>query len=157
MKFPNLHIVWTAGKNLALPDTLKINTAPELITRKTTVEIPQKSDFFLIKYEISPQLECKFAVKIDIDQSQINNLQRFPLFSDCQNNNYEVDLLCKFTFKPIPYSNWIKNNTQRKQIRQQPSRKDLSLLVEKENLTDNRNLSGPLCNDSIYTKKKSSF
>ena len=22
MKFPNLHIVWTAGKNLALPDTL---------------------------------------------------------------------------------------------------------------------------------------
>ena len=41
MKFPNLHIVWTAGKNLALPDTLSRNTPPELLTRKTTVEIPQ--------------------------------------------------------------------------------------------------------------------
>ena len=34
MKFPNLHIVWTAGKILALPDTLSRNTPPELITRK---------------------------------------------------------------------------------------------------------------------------
>ena len=42
MKFPNLHIVWTAGKNLALPDTLSRNTPPELLTRKTTVEIPEK-------------------------------------------------------------------------------------------------------------------
>ena len=45
MKFPNSHIVWTAGKNLALPDTLSGNTPPELLTRKTTVEIP-------IKYKI---------------------------------------------------------------------------------------------------------
>ena len=34
MKFPNLHIVWTAGKNLALSDTLSRNTPPELLTRK---------------------------------------------------------------------------------------------------------------------------
>ena len=39
--FPNLHIVWTARKNLALPDTLSRNTPPELLTRKTTVGIPQ--------------------------------------------------------------------------------------------------------------------
>ena len=37
-KFPNLHIVWTAGKNLSLHDTLSRNTPPELLTRKTTVE-----------------------------------------------------------------------------------------------------------------------
>ena len=37
----NLHIVWTAGTNLALPDTLSRNTSPELLTRNTTVEIPQ--------------------------------------------------------------------------------------------------------------------
>ena len=42
MKFQNLHIVWRAGKNLALPDTLSRNTPPELFTRKTTVEIPKK-------------------------------------------------------------------------------------------------------------------
>ena len=32
MKFPNLHIIWTAGKKLALPDTLSRNTPPELLT-----------------------------------------------------------------------------------------------------------------------------
>ena len=47
MKFPNLHIIWTAGKNPALPDTLSRNTPPELFTRKTAVEIPQKVKFFL--------------------------------------------------------------------------------------------------------------
>ena len=41
MKFPNLHIVWTAGKNLALPDTLSQNTPPELLTRKTVCSSPQ--------------------------------------------------------------------------------------------------------------------
>ena len=67
---PNLQILWTAGKNLELPDTLSKNTAHELLTRKTTVEIPQKSKLYLAKNETSPRLECKYAVKIDKDQSQ---------------------------------------------------------------------------------------
>ena len=50
----------------------------------------------------------QYAVKTDIEQSQINNLQHFPLYLDCQNNHYEVDLLGTSTFKPIPYSQWIK-------------------------------------------------
>ena len=90
MKFPNLHIVWTAGKNLALPDTLSRNKPPELLTRKTTVEIPKNIKFYLAKDETSPRLECKYAVKTDIDQSQLNILQHFPLYLDCQNNHYEV-------------------------------------------------------------------
>ena len=104
MKFPNLHIVWTAGKNLALPDTLSRNTPPELLTRKTTVEIPKNIKFYLAENETSPRLECKYAVKTDVEQSQINNLQHFPLYLDCQNNHYEFDLLGTSTFKPIPYS-----------------------------------------------------
>ena len=67
MKFPNLHIVWTAGKDLALPDTLCRNTPPELLTRKTTVQIPQNIQFYLAKNETSPRLECKYAVKTDKD------------------------------------------------------------------------------------------
>ena len=55
MKFPNLHIVWTAGKNLALPDTLSRNTPLELVTRKTTVEIPKNIKFYLAKDETSPR------------------------------------------------------------------------------------------------------
>ena len=72
-----LTLVWTAGKNLAFPDTLSRNTPPELLTRKTTVEIPQNIKFYLAKDETSPRLECKNAVKTDIEQSQINNLQKF--------------------------------------------------------------------------------
>ena len=63
MKFPNLHIVWTAGKNLALPDTLSRNTPPELLTRKTTVEIPKNIKFYLAENETSPRLECKICSK----------------------------------------------------------------------------------------------
>ena len=151
MKFPNLHIVWTAGKNLALPDTLSRNTPPELLTRKTTVEIPKNIKFYLAENETSPRLECKYAVKTDVEQSQINNLHHFPLYLDCQNNHYEVDLLGTSTFKPIPYSQWIKNNTQQKRIKQHPPKKDHFPLIEKENLTDKINLSGPQTNDSKYT------
>ena len=49
VKFPNLNIVWTGGKNLALPDTLSRNTPLELVIRKTTVEITQNIKFFLAK------------------------------------------------------------------------------------------------------------
>ena len=151
MKFPNLHIVWTAGKNLALPDTLSRNTPPELLTRKTTVEIPKNIKFYLAKDETSPRLECKYAVKTDIEQSQINNLQHFPLYLDYQNNHYEVDILGTSTFKPIPYSQWIKNNTQQKRTKPQSHKKDLFPLIEKESLTDKKNLSGPQTYDSKYT------
>ena len=132
MKLPNLHIVWTAGKNLALPDTLSRSTPLEILTRKTTVEIPQNIKLYLAKDETSPRLECKYAVKTDIEQSQINNLQHFPLYLECQNNHYEVDLLGTSTFKLIPYSHWIKNKTQQKRIKQQPHKKDPFLLIEKE-------------------------
>ena len=67
MKFSNLHIVWIAEKNLAPPDTLSRNTPPELLTRKTIVEIPQNIKFYFAKNETSPRLECKYAVKTDID------------------------------------------------------------------------------------------
>ena len=151
LKFPNLQINWTAGKNLALPDTLSRNTPLELLTRKTTVEIPQINKFFLVKDETSPRLEFKYAVKTDVDPSQINTLQDFPLYLDCQNNHYEVDLLGTSTFKPIPYSYWIKNNTQQKKIKHQPHKKYPFPLIEKENLTDKINLSGPPTNDLKYT------
>ena len=92
--------------------------------------------------------------KTDIDQSQINNLKQFPLYLDCQNNHYEVDLLGTSTFKPIPYSLWIKNNTQQKRIKQHSHKKYLFSLIEKENLTDKINLSGPQTKDLKYTINK---
>ena len=122
-----------------------------MLTRKTTVEIPKNIKFYLAKDETSPRPECKYAVKTDIEQSQINNLQHFPLYLDCQNNHYEVDLLGTSIFKPIPYSQWIQNNTQQKRIKHHSHKKELFPLIEKENLTDKINLSGPQTNDSKYT------
>ena len=83
-------------------------------------------------------------MKTDKEQSKINNLQHFPLYLECQKNHYEVDLLGTSTFKPIPYSRWIKNNTQQKRIKQQPHKKDPFPLIEKENLTEPIIISGPL-------------
>ena len=150
MKFANIHISWMAGNNIALPDTLSRNTPPELLTRKTTIGIPQNINFFA-KIERTPRFECKYAVKTDIDQSQINKLQHFPLLLDCQNNHYEVDLLSTSTIKPIPCSHWIKINTQQKQIKQEPHKKDLFPLIEKEKITEIINLSGTPTNDLKYT------
>ena len=99
-----------------------------------------------------PRLECNYAIKTDIDQSQINNLQHFPLYLDCQNNHFEVYLIGTSTFKPIPYSHWIKNNTQQKKRKQQqPHKKDPFPLIKKENLTDKVNLSEPPTKDLKYT------
>ena len=54
MKFPNLHKVWTAGKNLAIPDTLSRNTPPELLTRKTTVKYHKILNFISQKLKHHP-------------------------------------------------------------------------------------------------------
>ena len=100
MKFPNLHIVWTAGKTLALPGTLSQNTPPET----------------------SPRSECSYAVKTDLEIAQINNLQHFLLDLDCQNNHYEVVFLGNSTCKPTLYSLWIKNNTQQNHVNRKRTR-----------------------------------
>ena len=83
MKIPNLNIVWTAGKNPSLRDTLSPNTPSELLTRKTTVEIPQNTKLFLAKDKKSARLKCENTEKIDYDTNQINILEYFPL--ECQN------------------------------------------------------------------------
>ena len=87
-------------------------------------------------------------------QSQINNLQHFPLYLDCQNNHHEVDFLGTSILKPTPYSHWIKKNTQQKIIKQQPHKKDPFPLMEKESLSDIINLSGPPTTDLKYTDIK---
>ena len=52
MTFPNLHIIWTEGKNLALPDLLSRTIDEEHFTktRDITVEIPENIKFFFAKH-----------------------------------------------------------------------------------------------------------
>ena len=52
MKFPNLHIVWTEGKNFSLPDLLSrsLTTTTQAEHRLRTVEIPES-----IKFDTQPK------------------------------------------------------------------------------------------------------
>ena len=81
---------------------------------------------FLAQDNTLPRLECKYAVKTDLDNSQMNSLQYFPSYLDCPNNYYEVDLLKNSIFKPIPYSSGIKNNTEQKPLKQKTYRTKFS-------------------------------
>ena len=49
MKFPNLHIFWTEGKNLSLPDLLShsLTTTTQDEHRLRTVEIPESIKLFM--------------------------------------------------------------------------------------------------------------
>ena len=75
------------------------------------------------------------------------------MYLDYQNNHYEVDLIGKSTFKPIPYSSCIKNNTEQKSPKQKIYRKKLFTLREK-NSTDSIKLPGPPDLNSQYTLNK---
>ena len=90
-------------------------------------------------------------MKTVVEQSQINNLQYFSLYLNCQNNHYKVDLLGTSTFQPMPYSSWIKNNTQQKPVKLKLCKKDTFPLTKKDNLIDNVNSSGPPNADSKFT------
>ena len=60
MKFPNLHIMWTEGKNLVLPDILSRTIDEEDFTesRDITVEVPDNTKFFFAKTPFPNNLEC---------------------------------------------------------------------------------------------------
>ena len=49
MKFPNLHTVWTEGKNLSLQNLIigSLTTTTQVEHRLRTVEIPDSIKFFM--------------------------------------------------------------------------------------------------------------
>ena len=64
MKFPNLHIIWTEGKNLALPDLLSRTFDEEHFTktRDITVEILENIKLFFAKTPFANNLECQYSI-----------------------------------------------------------------------------------------------
>ena len=64
MKFPNLLIIWTEGKNLALHDLLSRTIDEEHFTktRDITVEIPENLKFFFAKTPFTNNLECQYSI-----------------------------------------------------------------------------------------------
>ena len=74
MKFPNLHMIWTEGKNLALPDLLSRTIDKEHFTksRDITVEIPNNIKFFFAKTPFATTSIAKIAFVI----TQMTKIQK---------------------------------------------------------------------------------
>ena len=60
MKFPNLHIVWTEGKNLSFPALISrpLTTTTQDEHRLRTVEIPELIKFFLTHNQNTQPIQC---------------------------------------------------------------------------------------------------
>ena len=146
-----INFEWTTGHQTRFEEIKK------LLTEQISNTIPNPNQPFYAMCDASnfqsfKQFQIQINHSMQCAMLQIFKAsQHFPLYLDCQNNHYEVELLGTSTFKPIPYSQWIKNNTQQKRIKQLSHKKDLFPLIEKENLIDKINLSGPQTNDSKYT------
>ena len=62
MKFPNLHIVWTEGKNLSLPDLLSRSLTTTTRKLSRTVEIPDSKKIFMTHNQSTQSIQCHYAV-----------------------------------------------------------------------------------------------
>ena len=86
MKFPALHIIWTEGKNLALPDLLRrtINEERFTKTRDITVEIPENIKFYFAKTLVGNNIEWQYSICYN------NNVEKtdqtyYPLLANIHN------------------------------------------------------------------------
>ena len=93
MKFPNLHIIWTEGKNLALPDLLSRTIDEEHFTktRDITIEIPENIKFFLAKTPFANNLECKYSI---CNKTTDENTEKthYPVLANIHNNYFEKNI-----------------------------------------------------------------
>ena len=111
MKFPNLHIVWTEGKNLALPVLLSRTIDEEHFTktRDITVQISENIKFFLAKTPFTNNLECKYSICNNTNDENTEKTH-YPVLASIQNNYFEINI-DKNEYHPISYE---KYNTETK-------------------------------------------
>ena len=144
IKFPNLHIIWTEGKNLALPDLLSRTIDEEHITKRRdiTVEIPENLKFFLAKTPFTNNLECKYSI-CNNTNDKTTEKTHYPVLANMHNNYFEINI-DKNEYRPISYE---KYNTETKtnliQKYKSKTKNWESPIVEKDNLIIERNQKRP--------------
>ena len=144
MKFPNLHLIWTEGKNLALPDLLSRTIDEEhfIKTRDITVEIPENIKFFLTKTPFTNNLECNYN-KCNNTNDENTDKTHCPLLAHIHNNYFEINI-DKNEYHPISYE---KYNTETKTNlipKYKPKTKNWQpTIVEKDDLIIEKNQKGP--------------
>ena len=108
MKFPYLHIIWTEGKHLALPDLLSRTIDEEHFTktRDITVEKPENIKFFFAKTPFANNLECKYSI---CNNSNDDNTDRthYPILANINNSYFEINI-DKNEYHPISYEKYHK-------------------------------------------------
>ena len=144
MKFQNLHIIWTEGKNLALPYLLSRTIDEEHFTktREITVEIPENIKFFFAKTPFTNNLECKYSICNNTDEDS-KEKTHYPVLANIHNNYFEINI-DKNEYRPISYE---KYNTETKTNlipKYKPKTKNWrSPIVEKDDLIIEKNQKGP--------------
>ena len=134
IKFPNLHIIWTEGKNSALPDLLSrtINEEQFTKTRDFTVKIPENIKFYFAKTPFGNNIECQYS--ICYKNVEKTDQTHYPLLSNILNNFFEINI-DKNEYQPIStnlipkYKPKIKNWN--------------SPIIEKADLIISKNQNGP--------------
>ena len=88
MKVPNLHIIWTEGKNLALPDLLNRTILEEQFTKTwdITVEIPEIIKFVFAKKPFGNNIECQYSIcYINNNNTERTDQTLYPLLANIHN------------------------------------------------------------------------
>ena len=144
MKFPNLHIIWTEGKNLALPDLLSrtINEEQLTETRDITVEIPENIKFYFAKTPFGNNIECQYSIRYNNIEEKTDQTH-YPLLSSIHNNFFKINI-DKNDYQPISYEKY-KNETKTNLIpKYKPKIKNWnSPIIVKYDLIISKNQNGP--------------
>ena len=144
MKFPNLHIIWTEGKNLALPDLLSRTIDREHFTktRDITVEIPESIKFFFAKTPFANKLEGKYSI---CNNTNDENTKRThdPILANIHNNYFEINI-DKKKYHPISYEKYHKETKTNFIPKYKPKIKNWqSPTIEKDDLIIEKHQKGP--------------
>ena len=98
MKFPNLHIVWTEGKNLSLPDlsSRSLTTTTQDDHRLRIVENPETNKFLMTHNTSTQPIQCNYAVPKEYINSASTDTNvespHFPTYLQIKDNYFNVQL-----------------------------------------------------------------
>ena len=144
MKFPNLHIICTEGKNLTLSDLLSRTIDEEHFTktRDITVEMQENINFFFAKTPFANNLECKYSICNNTDEDN-KEKTHYPVLSNIHNNYFEINI-DKNEYHPISNEKYNKETKTNLISKYKPKTKNWhSPIVEKDDLIIERNQKGP--------------
>ena len=98
MKFPTLHIVWTEGKNISLPDLLSrsLTTTTQDEHRLRTVEISESIKILMNHNLNTRPIQCNYAVSKEyinsVSAKSNTEPMHFPIYLQIKENYFKVQL-----------------------------------------------------------------